>query len=51
MIRVVRTIALVLVVAVLGVAGILAYVGTRPAVPVDYQTTTETGGTIEATCL
>lgn len=46
--RVLKIVGIVLLIAVIAVIALLIYIGNRPAAPVDYQKTVETGGEIEA---
>lgn len=46
--KVLKVLGIILIVAVIAVFAVLKYLGSRPAVPVNYQKTTETGGEIEA---
>lgn len=46
--KVLKVLGIVLIVVIIAVFAVLKYLGNRPAVPIDYQTKTETGGEIEA---
>ena len=46
--KVLKVLGIILVIVIAAVFAVLKYLGSRPAVPVDYQKTTETGGEIEA---
>ena len=46
--KVLKIIGIILIVAIIAVFAVLKYLGSRPAVPADYQTMTETDGEIEA---
>ena len=46
--KVLKVLGIILVIVIAVVFAVLKYLGSRPAVPVNYQKTTETGGEIEA---
>ena len=46
--KVLKVLGIILVIVIAAVFAVLKYLGSRPAVPVDYQKATETGGEIEA---
>ena len=46
--KVIKIVGIVLLAIIVGIAALLKYLGSRPAVPTDYQQSIETGGEIEA---